>query len=123
MEPARILLVEDNQVNQKVAAIHLRKLGYQVDVVENGEQALVAHATGAYDVILMDCQMPRMDGYSAARAIRAREGDSSHTPIIALTAFAMEGDRERCLEAGMDEYLSKPIDLAQLRRTVESFLK
>ncbi len=123
MGRARILLVEDNQVNQKVAAIHLRKFGYEVEVVENGEQALAAHATGVYDVILMDCQMPGMDGYSAARAIRSREGDSAHTPIIALTAFAMEGDRERCLEAGMDEYVSKPIDFTLLRRTVESFLK
>ena len=106
----RVLLVEDNPVNREVATGMLELLGYQVDCAENGQQALEIAATGTHDVVLMDCQMPVMDGFTATSHIREREQQrhQAHIPIIALTANAMEGDRERCLEAGMDDYLSKP---------------
>ncbi|MCE9535627.1 MAG: response regulator, partial [Nitrospirae bacterium] len=106
----RALLVEDNPVNREVAMGMLELLGYQVDCAENGQQALEIAATGTYDVVLMDCQMPIMDGFTATAHIREREQQRQHAriPIIALTANAMEGDRERCLTVGMDDYLSKP---------------
>ena len=115
----KILLVEDNTVNQKVAIRMLEKLGYRCDVAANGLEALDATARIAYDVVLMDCQMPEMDGYQATRELRLREGDQTHTPVIALTAEALKGDRERCLDAGMDDYLSKPIQLDALKKALE----
>jgi two-component system sensor histidine kinase/response regulator len=117
----RVLVVEDNPVNQIVAMRMLEKFGCEVDVAANGEEALTQSAETAYDVILMDCQMPILDGYAATAAIRLREVDESHVPIIALTANAMQGDRERCLEAGMDDYLSKPLVPARLRAVVEQW--
>ncbi len=106
----RVLLVEDNSVNREVSTGMLELIGYHVTVAENGQQALTVSATDDFDLILMDCQMPVMDGFTATAGIRNRERDTRapHIPIIALTANAMEGDRERCLAAGMDDYLSKP---------------
>jgi PAS domain S-box-containing protein len=109
-----VLLAEDNLVNQRVAALQLKKLGHQIDTASNGIEVLNALQSKSYDVIIMDCQMPEMDGYEAARQIR--EGSiANRIPIIALTANAMQGDREKCIEAGMDDYLSKPMRLPDLQ--------
>jgi PAS domain S-box-containing protein len=105
----RALLAEDNLINQKLATRLLEKLGCRVDVAVNGVQAARLSASNVYDVIFMDCQMPEMDGFEATAEIRRREGDSRRTPIVAMTAYAMSGDRQRCLRAGMDDYVSKPI--------------
>ena len=118
----RILLAEDNAVNQKVARGTLERLGYQVDIVANGADAVAAWETGHYDLILMDCQMPVMDGYQATREIRSRERGASHVPIVALTADAMKGAEQQCRDAGMDDYLTKPFNRAQLAQTLERHL-
>jgi CheY-like chemotaxis protein len=111
----RILLAEDHPVNRKVAVGMLEGLGHSVAVAADGAQALTALDKCTFDVILMDVQMPVMDGFEATAAIRARESAAGrHTPIIALTAHAMKGDRERCLDGGFDDYLSKPIRRAEL---------
>lgn len=114
----RILLAEDNAVNQRLAVSLLEKRGHRVTVARNGREALDALQDGRFDVVLMDVQMPEMDGFEATAAIRAREQESGgHTPIIAMTAHALKGDRERCLEAGMDAYVTKPLrprDLFQI---------
>jgi len=112
--PLRILLAEDNAINQKVALRLLEKLGYGADVVGDGRQALVRLDHAAYDVILMDVQMPEMDGLEASRAICARWAASERPRIIAMTAEAMQGDRDKCLAAGMDDYIVKPVTLDRL---------
>ena len=109
----KLLLAEDNLVNQKVALLMLKKLGIRADVAANGREVLQALERQDYDVVLMDVQMPEMDGFEAARAIRERWLDGS-PHIIALTAHALEGDRKRCIEAGMDDYISKPVRLEEL---------
>jgi two-component system, sensor histidine kinase and response regulator len=122
LEHQRILLAEDNLVNQKVACQTLEKIGYKVDVVSNGAEAVAAWQTGRYHIILMDCQMPVMDGYHATREIRLRERGSRHIPIIALTADAMQGAEQQCREAGMDDYLTKPLDRTRLSETIARHL-
>ncbi len=114
----RILLAEDSVINQKVATAILRRAGYQVDVAANGLEALEKLGRGRYDLALMDVQMPELDGLETTRAIRQNEGDQVHLPIIAMTASAMKGDRERCLEAGMDDYVSKPVQPEELLEAV-----
>ncbi|MFP4379773.1 MAG: response regulator [Candidatus Sumerlaeia bacterium] len=119
---ADILLVEDNKVNQRVAVKILTKMGHRVDFVDNGKLALGAVQKKQYDIVFMDCQMPEMDGYEATQAIRNLEGDVSRIPIIAMTANAMKGDREKCLDAGMDDYTSKPIKRQELMELIEKYL-
>jgi two-component system, sensor histidine kinase and response regulator len=121
IEPGRprVLVVEDTPINQQVARGMLARLGYSADLASNGEEALDALGRGSYAAILMDCHMPRMDGFESSREIRRREGASRHTPIIAMTASAMRGERERCLAAGMDDYIAKPVRLQELRARLQ----
>jgi CheY-like chemotaxis protein len=115
-------VAEDNPVNQKLAVGILRKLGHAVDVANNGREALEACERSAYEVIFMDCQMPEMDGYEAAGELRRRP-IGQKVRIIAMTANAMEGDREKCIAAGMDDYLSKPIRIEELKQVLELHLQ
>ncbi|MGE0440250.1 MAG: response regulator [Gemmatimonadales bacterium] len=118
---AKVLLVEDNPVNQVVADRMLRKLGCQVDVASNGSEAVERVTATRYDLVFMDCQMPIMDGYEATRSIRRTEDRDHRLPIVAMTANAMEGDRERCLDNGMDDYISKPVDPEAVIRALEQW--
>jgi CheY-like chemotaxis protein len=106
---ALVLVVEDSPVNRLVAVHVLERCAFRVHVVNDGREALQALSTQRYDAVLMDCQMPDIDGYEATRELRRREKGDRHTPVIAMTAHAMTGDRERCLAAGMDDYITKPV--------------
>ena len=120
----RLLLAEDNAINQKLAVVLLQKAGYSVDAVETGAQALEKFKTNQYSAVLMDVQMPEMDGFDSTRQILEWEKERSlHVPIIAMTAHAMQGDRERCLEAGMDDYVPKPIEPKVLFSTLDRWLQ
>jgi CheY-like chemotaxis protein len=119
-----VLLVEDNPVNQRVACAMLERIGVSVQVAADGRAGIEAAAADDFDAILMDCFMPEVDGFEATRAIRAREEaeGTARTPILAMTANAMRGDRERCIAAGMDDYLSKPVTKAELRNTLARWI-
>jgi signal transduction histidine kinase/CheY-like chemotaxis protein len=117
----RVLIVEDNLVNQKVEVLQLQRLGCNPDVVSSGAEALDLLDRKDFDLILMDCQMPGMDGYATTAEIRKKEGTQKHTPIIAITAHAMQGDAEKCINAGMDDYLSKPIKIQSLEQIIEKW--
>lgn len=120
---SRLLLAEDNPINQLVALKILNRLGYHADTVGNGREAVEVAIKSNYDLILMDCQMPELDGYSATEMIRKSEkGTDKHTIIIAMTAHALKGDREKCLASGMDDYLTKPIDMKALNDCLEKWL-
>jgi CheY-like chemotaxis protein/HPt (histidine-containing phosphotransfer) domain-containing protein len=114
-----LLVAEDNLVNQRVAARMLERIGYRVDVADDGRQALEALQHNDYEAVLMDVQMPKMNGYEATAEIRRREGAERHTPIIAMTANVMQGDREKALEAGMDDYVPKPVNREELEAVLE----
>ncbi len=117
----RVLLAEDNPVNQKVACKILEKLGCEADLASNGEEAVAMHRQQHYDLVLMDCHMPLMDGYEATRVIRQQEGLGQHSIIIALTANAMAGEKQVCLDAGMDDFLAKPVSLKQVKTMLQRY--
>jgi CheY-like chemotaxis protein len=118
LRPGHVLVVDDNEVNALVVGAMLETMGCRVQAVESGEQALVLLTEASFDMVLMDCQMPGMDGYEATRRIR-REGGKRRLPIVALTA---NGDRERCLQAGMDDYLTKPVTAQALRQAIDRWV-
>ena len=117
----RILLTEDNPINQMIAQKQLEVLGYEVDVADDGLEALAALDRRRYDLVLMDCQMPRLDGYEATRRLR-RLDHARDLPVIAVTAHAVRGEREKCLEAGMDDYLTKPTRIEDLGEVLDRWL-
>jgi PAS domain S-box-containing protein len=118
----RVLLAEDNEVNQKIARRMLERIGHRVDVVNNGREAIAAIAGNSFDLVVMDCQMPEMDGFTATRMIRELEGEAARVPIVAMTANALSGDRERCVAAGMDGYVTKPVRIEALAAEIEGVL-
>ena len=120
----RLLLAEDNMANQKLAVLLLKKIGYEVQVAVNGKEAVRAALEGGFDAVLMDCQMPEMDGFEAAATIREYEKNTGrHLPIIAMTANAMQDDKEKCVQAGMDDYISKPINVKKLTEVLHLWIK
>ncbi len=123
-EGRSILLVEDNEINQQVILTQVRLLGHDVQIAENGAKGLEMWESGQYDLVLADCHMPEMDGFEMTRKIRQREAITGvdRTPIVAITANALEGESEKCFTAGMDDFLSKPVELARLRNALENWL-
>ncbi|MEZ5581426.1 MAG: ATP-binding protein [Candidatus Competibacteraceae bacterium] len=120
----RVLLAEDNPINQEVALAMMQQLGLTIDVAKNGVEAIEAFKRNRYNLVLMDCQMPQLDGFKATTALRAWERKQNRVPvpIIALTANVLEGDKERCLEVGMNDYLAKPFNYQQLKNKLEFYL-
>jgi len=118
----RILVVDDSLVNRQVAQKQLERLGYTADAVDGGKSALAAISSASYPVVLLDCEMPDIDGYATTAEIRRRENGHRRTIIIAMTGHVLEGARERCLESGMDEYVAKPVTLATLAAVLETAL-
>ena len=123
-EKRQILVVEDNFANQLVVSEILKKINCEPHVVDSGEEGLeiLTNNPGKYDLVIMDCQMPGMDGYETTQAIRKLDNDAANLPIVALTADAMQGTRERCLNSGMNEYLTKPVVLNQLKKIIDLFV-
>ncbi|MBC7959166.1 MAG: response regulator, partial [Vallitaleaceae bacterium] len=120
---AKILVAEDNLTNQKLLSMQLRNLNYDVNIVENGQQAVEEYFENDYDIIIMDCQMPIMDGFCATLIIRQQEElFNRHIPIVALTASALKEDKEKCLECGMDDYITKPVKIETLHNTLQQWL-
>jgi CheY-like chemotaxis protein len=117
-----VLVVEDNAVNQKVALLLLAKVGVRADVVSDGREAVDRLRTAPYDVVFMDCQMPEMNGYEATSAIRQRSGPNQRVPIIAMTADVIEGSRARAFDAGMNDFVAKPVELGDLTRALREWL-
>jgi CheY-like chemotaxis protein len=117
-----ILLAEDNPVNRDIAIRLLERGGFRVHAVGDGREALDVLDAGRFDAVLMDCQLPEVDGYAVTRELRRREADGHHTPVIAMTAHAMDGDRERCLQAGMDDHLTKPVRAQALHDTLRRWI-
>jgi signal transduction histidine kinase/ActR/RegA family two-component response regulator len=120
---AKVLVVEDNHINRQVAVAFLRKLGCSVEIATNGSAAVGMWREGRYDMVFMDCQMPELDGFAATQAIRAMEDGGERTPIIAMTANAMAGDREACLAAGMDDYLPKPLEIHSMAEAIQRWVR
>src|SRR5262249_43051722 len=119
---ARVLIAEDNEVNRRIAVLFLERLGYRTEVTCDGREAVTAFARAPHDLILMDLQMPHLDGFDATRAIRASGPEGARVPIVAMTATATPGDRRRCLAAGMDEHIAKPINADVLARILSACL-
>lgn len=119
----KVLIVDDYIINREVTEGMLELMECKVDAAEDGKEAVEKCKKSNYDIIFMDIQMPEMDGYEATQAIRDHEGDKKHTPIVALTANALTGDREKCLDAGMDDYISKPIKGDDLKKMIEAHVK
>ncbi|TQV73819.1 response regulator [Aliikangiella marina] len=118
----RILVVEDDFANQRVASLFIAKLGFEADIAENGSVAVEKASESQYDLILMDCQMPIMDGFEACRQIRAENGPNQNIPIVALTANVIAGIDEECQEAGMNDVLNKPVQLDNMQAMLEKWL-
>ena len=121
-QSARILLAEDNVVSRTVAIMQLKKLGHQADAVQTGREAVTAQAKQPYGLILMDCEMPDMDGFEATKEIRRTEGPARRTPIVAMTASGRDEDRQKCVDAGMDDFITKPVNNEVLRSMLDRWL-
>lgn len=121
-EPVQILLVEDDTVNSQLFKMMLERLGYHVDLAENGQEALAKLDEKTYNLILMDCQMPILDGYATTQALRSQPHNQD-TIVVGLTAYAMTEDRDRCLKVGMNDYLTKPLKMSDLSSTIEKWLQ
>ncbi len=119
----KVLVVEDYPINQELIKEFLLYLGCEVTLADGGQQALELYKQESFDIIFMDVQMPEMDGYEATQRLRLLEGEKRRTPIIALTASAVEGDKEKCLEAGMDDYISKPFQISELEEMINRWKK